>query len=134
MRFSPSAQALTAFAVLAAPVAADLGLRGLHRQPVDPVWSVEGGDVERGRQAIARYGCGSCHVVPGLRGADGRVGPRLNGIREQVYVAGVLPNRPENLAAWIRDPQGINPQTAMPNLGVSESEALDMAAYLLNAD
>ena len=130
MRPSGFSQVLLVFALLAAPVAADLWLRGLHRQPVPPVWSVEGGDAARGRQAIARYGCGACHVVPGLGRADGRVGPRLAGLREQIYLAGVIHNSPENLVRWIRDPQGIDPQTAMPNLGVGEAEARDMAAYL----
>jgi cytochrome c1 len=34
------------------------------------------------------------------------------------------------LSAWLRDPPAIDPATAMPNLGLSEAEALDVAAYL----
>lgn len=91
---------------------------------------IAGGDVQRGRVAIERYGCGSCHVVPGVRGASGGVGPPLDGIGDRAYLAGVLPNTPENMLAWIRDPQKIVPRSAMPDLGVSESEARDIVAYL----
>jgi cytochrome c1 len=34
------------------------------------------------------------------------------------------------LIKWIRNPQQIEPGTAMPDLGVSEDEAGDIAAYL----
>jgi cytochrome c1 len=47
-----------------------------------------------------------------------------------MYVAGVLPNQPDRLIQWIQDPQSVNPSTAMPNLGVVEPVARDMAAYL----
>lgn len=117
-------------AVLLGASAWDLLVYGRHRLPEPPRWGLGTADVGRGREAIVRHGCGACHVIPGIRTATGRVGPRLNGIGGQVYVAGVLPNTPENLVRWIRFPQDINPRTAMPNLGVSEQEARDIAAYL----
>ena len=89
-----------------------------------------GGDAERGRAAIRRYGCGSCHTIAGVRGADALVGPPLTGIAERAYIAGVVANTPINLQRWIRDPQGIDPRTAMPTLGVTAPEARDIAAYL----
>ena len=48
------------------------------------------------------------------------------------YIAGHLPNSAANLARWIRDPRQINPHTAMPAMDVTESDARDMAAYLLS--
>ena len=89
-----------------------------------------GGDPRRGKEAIRTYGCGSCHTIPGIRGADGQVGPPLQGIAQRVYVAGVLTNTPENLVRWIQDPKKIDSLTAMPNLGVTEAEARDIAAFL----
>lgn len=50
----------------------------------------------------------------------------------RVYLAGVLPNTPENLVRWIYDPRGVSPRSAMPNTGVSEAEAREIAAYLLS--
>jgi cytochrome c2 len=91
---------------------------------------VAGGDDSRGREVLYRYGCGSCHAIPGVMGARGQVGPPLEGIARRAYLGGVLPNTPENMMAWIRHPQKVQPRTAMPDLGVSETDARDMAAYL----
>ena len=91
---------------------------------------VTGGDPLRGEAAISRFGCGSCHTVAGIRSAHGLVGPPLTGIRDRMYVAGMLPNSPGNLMHWIRDPKSVNPGTAMPSLGLSERDAADIAAYL----
>jgi cytochrome c2 len=89
-----------------------------------------GSDPERGKQTIRQKGCPICHIIPGIREATGLVGPALDRFAERVYVAGVLPNTPANLVAWIRNPPGIDPLTAMPTSGMSEAEARDIAAYL----
>lgn len=91
-----------------------------------------GGDSRRGPELIEEYGCGSCHSVPGVTGANGRVGPSLEGFGQQIYIAGELVNTPENLVRWITDPQGVEPGTAMPDLDVSDEDARDIAAYLLS--
>jgi cytochrome c1 len=76
------------------------------------------------------FGCGACHIIPGVVGASGTIGPPLDGFGRRVYIAGKLPNRPENLLRWIQDPQGVEPGTAMPSLPVSDDEARHIAAYL----
>lgn len=91
---------------------------------------VTGGAPQRGAAAIFRYGCGSCHTVYGIRDAHGLVGPPLTGIRDRMYIAGMLENSPDNLMNWIRNPKSVNPKTAMPVLGVSEKDAADIASYL----
>lgn len=96
--------------------------------------TVSEGDVTLGREAIAEYGCGSCHRVPGVRGADGLVGPPLDAFGERSYIAGQLPNNQENLVRWIMDPGEVEPGTAMPDVGVSEDEAVNISAYLLTLD
>ena len=98
-----------------------------ERRPITPV---TGGDDRRGREFIDRYGCGSCHTIPGIARARGHVGPPLEGIAQRSYLGGVLPNTPDNMILWIRYPQKVDPRTAMPDLGVSDPEARDMAAYL----
>lgn len=45
-------------------------------------------------------------------------------------IAGVLPHTTDNLIEWIRHPRQAVPNTAMPEPGVTEAEARDMAAYL----
>ena len=69
-------------------------------------------------------------MIPGVRGAAGKVGPPLADIAKRTMLAGRVPNTPAEMIAWIRDPQAIEPGTAMPNLRVDEREARDMTAYL----
>lgn len=96
----------------------------------DPSVAVAGASADRGREALAAIGCAACHTIPGVRGAEGKVGPPLAGIGSRTMIAGEAPNTPDNLIRWIRNPQSIEPGTAMPNLGVSEPTARDIAAYL----
>ena len=79
---------------------------------------------------LTAYGCGNCHVIPGVERASGTFGPPLENVGKRVYLAGALPNSPPNMAAWIRAPQAIKPGTAMLDLHVTEPDARDMAAYL----
>lgn len=85
---------------------------------------------ERGQALIAEYGCGSCHAIPRIEGADGVVGPPLDNIGERKMLAGRLANTPENMIRWISDPDEIDPLTAMPDMGISTREAQDIAAFL----
>lgn len=89
-----------------------------------------GGDSAAGRQDLYRHGCGSCHTIPGIIGAHGKVGPSLQGIASHSYVAGQLPNQPANLERWIQHPHSIHPDSLMPELGLSDAESRDIAAYL----
>jgi cytochrome c2 len=91
---------------------------------------ITGGDPRAGRVLIARYGCASCHEIKGIAHADSQVGPPLDKIRSRGYIAGVLPHSADNLIKWIQHPRQVVPNTAMPELGVSQAEARDMAAYL----
>lgn len=95
---------------------------------------VMGGDEERGAAVIQAFGCGACHTIPGVDGASGTVGPPLTGWSRRSYIAGSLPNAPDNLIRWVMDPHAIEPGTAMPRLGVSEQQARDVAAYLYTLD
>ena len=78
----------------------------------------------------AQYGCPACHTIPGVKNANGNVGPPLARIGERTYIAGMLRNTPPNLVRWIREPQAVVPGNAMPDMGVSEADARDIAAYL----
>ena len=89
-----------------------------------------GGDAQRGAAAINRYGCGSCHIIPGISGAHGLAGPPLSGIASRTYIAGVLQNTPENMMRWIENPPAVDEHTVMPNLGVTSKDAADIAGYL----
>lgn len=92
--------------------------------------ALPGADAGRGRARIAEYGCVSCHAIPGVRGPGARVGPPLRHLASRAYLAGVLPNTPANLMHWLRHPTQVDPLSAMPDLGVTEQDARDMAAFL----
>ncbi len=79
---------------------------------------------------MIQYGCTTCHVIPHVPGAVGKVGPSLNSLSQRSYLAGSLPNTPENLERWIMHPQQYRPGTAMPEMGVSEQDAHIISTYL----
>jgi cytochrome c len=88
------------------------------------------GNAVHGAAAIYQYGCGTCHQIPGIRGADGMAGPTLEKLSERSILAGHLSNNPDNLILWIEHPQHVLPGNSMPELGVSDTDARDIAAYL----
>lgn len=89
-----------------------------------------GGHVDAGQAAIIRYGCGSCHRIPGIHQAAGTVGPDLSGIAARAEIAGLLPNGPAPMVRWLEHPQAVAPGNGMPEQGVTDRDARDMSAYL----
>lgn len=118
------------FTILA--VAACLMLAGCedHYRPLH----VAGGDAARGRHLITQFQCSACHVIPGVAGASGEAGPSLAAFGKRSYIAGRIPNQPDRLIQWLRDPPAMKPGTLMPSMGVSAQDARDMAAYLYTLD
>lgn len=88
------------------------------------------GDARRGALLIAQYQCGACHAIPGIASARGGQGPALASYGMRSYIAGRVPNRPDLLARWIAQPSALVPSTTMPDMGVPEQDARDMAAWL----
>jgi cytochrome c len=117
-------------ALMGGLLALAIGLSAHNRAALREAAELTGGDPTRGRAAIRRHGCPSCHTIPGVPGAYGLVGPPLGAIASRVYIAGILPNTPANLIIWIQVPRALNERTAMPNMGIPESEARDIAGYL----
>ena len=103
---------------------------GAPASAIERVEPAVSGSPASGAALVASKGCGACHVVPGIEGADGVVGPPLTMIGRRIFIAGVLRNTPQNLAAWVFDPQRFVPGNAMPSTGLTEAEAVDVAAYL----
>ena len=103
---------------------------GCSNSRLEDAARVTGGNPVKGKEDIVRYGCPACHEIPGIPTADSRVGPSLQNIVAQQYLAGQLPNTPNNMVRWIRIPQEIRPNCAMPNMGIGEDEARNITAYL----
>jgi len=88
------------------------------------------GSPQRGASLVARLGCGACHAIPGIANADGLVGPPLDNIGSRTIIAGLLANTPRNMVSWLKSPQSILPGNAMPNIGLTDRDAGDIAIYL----
>ena len=88
---------------------------------------------KRGLQAIERVQCAACHDIPGVDWPKGRTGPSLHEFGKRGAIAGTLPNRPDVLAAFVRNAPSVKPGSPMPPMPVTEREARDIAAYLIEA-
>jgi cytochrome c len=105
-------------------------LAGYSRAFPSKVLAATGEPLVRGRKLIEQFHCGSCHTIPGVQGAVGTVGPPLILFAKRSFIAGEVPNTQENLIRWIMSPQSIEKDTAMPQLGLTDAQARDVAAYL----
>lgn len=92
------------------------------------------GDPKAGKYAMQQYLCISCHSIPGVTGGDKKVGPPLGGIAGRTYIGGMLVNTPANMMRWLRNPQEVDPLSAMPNLRIKEKDLRDMVAFLYTLD
>lgn len=116
---------------LVAVLAGLLALGGCTGGKTTRGYTIEtGGDAARGAQLINQFRCGACHMIPGIHNARGLVAPPLIYFAERTFIAGEVPNTPDNLVRWIRSPQSIEAGTAMPALGLTDDQARDVAAYL----
>ncbi|OBQ89939.1 MAG: c-type cytochrome [Mesorhizobium sp.] len=121
-----AAMIVVAVAVAAVALWADRRDRVRHESD-----AATGGVGARAIPIMTANGCSGCHTIPGVPGAQGQVGPRLDAsLAGRVIIGGVLANNPENLIRWIRGAREVNPHTAMPSTRITEQQARDIAAYL----
>lgn len=113
--------------VLIALAALSCGRPNADRE--DHAARITGGAPARGKDAIGRLGCATCHTIPGVPG-DANVGPSLDRVGSRVYIGGVLLNTPESMARWLKNPPAVDPKTAMPNVNATDDEVRDVSAYL----
>lgn len=101
----------------------------------------EGASAERGAELVASKGCGTCHamtgatlpaspipveVSPEAMALGMKLAPDLRHTRERF--------RPLALVAWLEDPVSLKPDSMMPKIPLTRAEAIDVAAYLLEAE
>jgi cytochrome c oxidase subunit 2 len=92
--------------------------------------AAEDPSVAADKQAFLSVSCVNCHTVKGTS-ASGVFGPDLTHLMSRKYLAsGVLSNTPENLRAWIKDPQAIKPGCLMPAMHLTDNELDSVVAYL----
>ena len=87
------------------------------------------GPAAAGKAVFASNACVGCHTIKGV--SAGILGPDLTHFGSRTTLAaGMWPNTPENVAAWVKDPQRLKPGVKMPTLGLSDEQAKAVAAYL----
>jgi len=111
-------------------IAVTFSLGGCDRPSAASAWTMSGARADRGPALMQHYGCAACHTIAGVANATGQVGPPLAQFGRRAYIAGVLINTPDNLVKWLRFPQNVIPGNAMPDTGLTDEDARDIAAYL----
>jgi cytochrome c oxidase subunit 2 len=87
------------------------------------------GPAAAGKAIFASRACVGCHTIRGL--SAGVLGPDLTTFGSRTTLgAGLLPNTPENVAAWVTDPGALKPGVKMPALGLTDDQAKAVALYL----
>ncbi len=98
-----------------------------QRQPAPPP-SAAG--AAKGAGVFREKNCVNCHSIAGLM-TRGRVAPDLTHVGSRTTLAaGTLPNTPENLAAWLKDPQSVKMGALMPYIGLNRDQIKYLTAYL----
>ena len=86
--------------------------------------------LESARATFLSISCVNCHTVSGTR-ANGTFGPDLSHLMSRATLgSGVVANTPENLRAWVKDPQVMKPGNLMPNMQLNSRELDEVVAYL----
>ena len=92
--------------------------------------SSQAGAAERGHTYVMNMPCASCHAIQGTS-ARGVVGPDLTHLGSRLTLAaGRLQNTPDQLSAWLHDPDQFKPGSHMPNLRLTDDQRNDIVSYL----
>jgi cytochrome c oxidase subunit 2 len=84
----------------------------------------------RGQKVFLSTTCVMCHTIRGTT-AGSRVGPELTHIATRATLAaGTLPNTPEHLSSWVRNPQALKPGVRMPATELAAADFEALLAYL----
>jgi cytochrome c oxidase subunit 2 len=84
-----------------------------------------------GKLVFEQQACINCHAVAGTV-ANGRFGPDLTHLMSRATLAaGAMPNTPENLKAWIEDPNTFKTGSLMPAMHLSDRQNAQITEYLL---
>jgi cytochrome c oxidase subunit 2 len=83
-----------------------------------------------GAQLIANLQCSSCHMIRGTS-LQGAICPDLTHFGSRLSIAGdTLPNTPQNLRLWLKNPQAVKPGVIMPDIQLSDHQLDEVVAYL----
>ncbi len=82
------------------------------------------GSVANGKKLFHEVGCMACHGIDDVTAYHADFAPDLSSVGSKLSSAFVY--------SWIKNPQHFNPNSRMPSLRLSDSEASDITAYLMS--
>jgi cytochrome c oxidase subunit 2 len=89
------------------------------------------GDAAPGKAIFAGSACVGCHTVRGV--STGTLGPDLTHFGSRTTLgAGMFPNTPERLAAWVKNAPALKPGVKMPPFALTDEQAKALSAYLMS--
>lgn len=98
-----------------------------QRQPASPP---SAGAATKGAEVFSEKNCVNCHSIAGLM-TRGRLAPDLTHVGSRTTLAaGTLPNTPESLSKWLKDPQSVKMGVRMPEIGLNTDQIEDLTVYL----
>jgi cytochrome c oxidase subunit 2 len=92
--------------------------------------AVEDASAAAGKQLYLSLSCVNCHAIRGTS-SQGAFGPDLTHLMSRRTLgSGVVDNTPENLRAWVNDPQKIKPGSLMPAMQLTQEQLNSVVGYL----
>lgn len=95
-----------------------------------PAAEPAGATAARGKALFQSTSCAMCHAIGGTLATAQRAPDLTHLASRQTLAAGTLKNTPQELAAWIADPQKHKPGTNMPATPLSKEDLDALVAYL----
>ncbi len=87
------------------------------------------GNAETGKELVSKIGCLGCHQIDGLdenyNVAQNKRGPYLKGLGSKVSA--------HWMKSWLKNPTHYDPTTIMPSFRLTDSEASDITAFLMDS-
>ncbi|MEO7028774.1 MAG: cytochrome c oxidase subunit II [Acidobacteriaceae bacterium] len=110
------------------PAEFDAWIAHQKQPPVQP--SLQDASVAEGQAVFLHNACISCHTIAGTV-ATGRFGPNLTHLASRdTFASGSVPNRPENIRAFVSDPAHFKPGALMPAMHLNDHDLDVVTAYL----
>jgi len=90
---------------------------------------------------LNKAGCGGCHVINGIQGFVGTLGPDLTHFASRdTFASAILERSDENLRSWLRNPQAVKPGNDMtigpnnaPGRSILTEDEIDALITYLNS-
>jgi cytochrome c oxidase subunit 2 len=97
---------------------------------MQPAPGPAGAVAQAGRTFFFAQTCANCHAIGGTN-AIANAAPDLTHLAGRTQLAaGMIPNTPQNLARWLRNPQQVKPGCQMPNFNLNDDQVSQLATYL----